>query len=337
MFSKSPDCKSCIGAFLRLLLLACFAISTSASAAQAFLTQDQNPFSLIHGQPQAVAARLPEAGTTHWSLTLDIANTLNSESINTEKLIVDFESYNLGLVWLYALNKDWAVKIDLALIHYGSGFLDNTIDSWHDFFSLPRASRPLVADNQFQIFYEQDGKVLVNIDTPNSSIGDIQIALGRNIFRENDSALSLWLATDLPTGDANNLIGNDSSDLSFWLAAEYSLSPEWQIDTNLGLLLPGKNNLASLAVEDQVYFASAGIEWQAHALLDLRIQLNAHSQFYSDSQLTFLGDAYSMVFGGRIHVSHCSDIDLAFSEDVQVGATPDVSFLLTWRSRTDCQ
>ncbi|MFC1589011.1 DUF3187 family protein [Pseudomonadota bacterium] len=310
---------------------------TSSINAQPFLTQDQNPFSLIHGQPQPVAARLPETNTTHWSLTLDITNTLNSESTNTEKLLIDFESYNLRFGWLHALNEDWALKIDIPLIHYGAGFLDNTIDSWHDFFHLPRANRPLVKDNQFQIFYERNGQPLINLDAPSHSLGDIQIALGRSVFQGADSVLSLWVSTDLPTGDAASLIGNDSSDLSLWLAGEYQLSPDWCVDTNLGMLLPGENRLASLPVENQVYFAYAGIEWRVHELIDLRIQLNAHSQFYSDSQLELLGSAYNMVFGGRLHVSNCSDIDLAFSEDVQVGATPDVSFLFTWRSRTSCE
>ena len=270
-------------------------------------------------------------------MTLDIANTLNGETNSTEKLLIDFESYNLRLTWLYALNEEWALKIDIPLIHYGGGFLDNTIDSWHDFFHLPRASRPQVKDNQFQIFYERNGQPLINISTSNGSLGDIQTALGKSIIDKEGAALSLWLAADLPTGESSSLIGNDSSDLSIWLAGEYQLAPAWQTDINLGVLFPGQNQLTALEVTDHVYFAYAGIEWQVHELIDLRIQLNGHSSFYSNSQLTFLGSAYSMVFGGRIHVTDCSDMDLAFSEDVQVGATPDVSFLLTWRSRTNCK
>jgi hypothetical protein len=330
LFRKSPDHGFTIGAFLCLLL-------TTSINAQPFLTQDQNPFSLIHGQPQPVAAKLPASGNTQWSLTLDITNTLNSDSSNTESLLLDFESYNLRYSLLHGLNDNWAIKIDIPIIHYGRGFLDNTIDNWHDFFGLPRANRPYVADDQYRIKYVKNGQTQIDFNTPHSDLGDIQIALGKSIIEQEGSALSLWLATDLPTGEASSLIGNDSSDLSVWLAGEYQLSDDWLVDTNLGILFPGKNQLSSLIIEDQVYFAHAGIEWQLHELIDLRIQLNGHSSFYANSHLKLLGSAYSMVFGGRIHVTDCSDIDLAFSEDVQVGATPDVSFLFTWRSRTDCQ
>lgn len=319
------------------MFIACFAISTTVSAAQPFLTQDQNPFSLIHGQPQAVAAQLPEADTVQWSLTVDVTNTLNDETNNNETIFMDFESYNLRFAWLYGITDDWALKIDIPLIHYGEGFLDNTIDSWHEFFHLPRANRPNVADNQYQISYIKNGQTLVNLNTASSGLGDIQIALSRNIIQKQDLRLSLWLSADLPTGNQTTLTSNDSIDLSLWLASDYRFNSEWSIDTNVGVLFPGENQISGLAIEDQVLFAYLGFQWKADKTFDLRMQINAHSQFYSDSQLLLLGSAYNMVLGGRIHINKCSDIDLAFSEDIQVGATPDVSFLLSWKSNFDCQ
>ncbi|MDH5388088.1 MAG: DUF3187 family protein [Gammaproteobacteria bacterium] len=337
MLKRSPDCSFCIGAFLRPTFIACLAIATTVSAAQPFLTQDQNPFSLIQGQPQAVAAQLPEADTSLLSLTIDVTNTLNDETNNNESLFIDFESYNLRLAWLYGITEDWALKIDLPLIYYGEGFLDNTIDSWHEFFHLPRANRPNVTDNQFQILYDKNGQTLINLNTANSGLGDIQIALGKNIVKKHDSTLSFWVSADLPTGDPNYLRGNDHSDLSLWLASDYHFNPEWSIDTNAGVLFPGGNQISGIAVEDKVLFTYVGIQWQAHEIFNLRMQINAHSQFYSDSQLSLLGPAYNMVLGSQIHVSECSEIDLAFSEDIQVGATPDISFLLSWKSHLDCQ
>lgn len=310
---------------------------TAPVNAQPFLTQDQNPFSLIHGQPQPVAARLPEANTGQWSLSLDITNTLNAEKNSNENLLVDFESYHLRFNYLHALNDDWAVKVDIPLIHYGGGFLDNTIDSWHDLFGLPRADRPNVADDQFQISYTLNGQTLINRNSSDGGLGDIQLALSRQLVENTDSALSLWTSIDLPTGSQAKLSSNDSIDLSLWLAGDYRFHPEWSVDANIGVLFPGENDIENLAVENQVYFTYMGIQWQAHPMVDLRIQLNSHTSFYSNSQLDFLGDAYNMVFGGRVHLDDCSDIDIAFSEDVQVGATPDVSFFLSWKSYTDCQ
>lgn len=336
MFKKSPDGNFCLRVFLCLIFTASVTTSSSVSAAPAFLTQDQNPFSLIHGLPQPVAAQLPEADSAQWSLTLDITNTLNTQSSSTENLFLDFESYNLRFAWLYGLNENWALKIELPLIYYGSGFLDNTIDSWHEFFHLPRANRPNVADNQLRIFYEKNNQTLINIDSADSSLADIQIAIGRKITATPDSTLSLWASADLATGEQNNLSSNASSDFSIWLAGDYRFNPDWSIDTNIGVLFTGENQIFSLPIEDKVLFAYMGVQWQAHTNFDLRLQINAHDAFYSDSELLLLGAAYNMVLGGRIHINACSDIDLAFSEDIQVGATPDISFLLSWKSHFDC-
>ncbi|MDT8451125.1 MAG: DUF3187 family protein [Gammaproteobacteria bacterium] len=334
MFRKSPNSSFCIGAFLCLLF---FNGAAPVSAAQPFLTQDQNPFSLIHGQPQPVAAQLPDAGATQWLLTLDITNTLNAEAINGENLLIDYESYHLRLAWLYGLNEDWALKIDVPLIHYGGGFLDYTIDRWHEFFGLPRADRPNVSHDQFHIFYTRDGQTLINLDSPDGGLGDIQLALGRDLLQSPRSNLSLWFSVDLPTGDQATLTGNNRSDLSLWLAADHRFHRNWSVDANIGMLFPGNAQIATLAIENQVYFGYAALQWQAHERFQLRAQFNAHTRFYADSELLLLGSAYNMVLGGRIHLSKCSDLDLAFSEDIQVGATPDVSFLLSWNTRFDCE
>ena len=309
----------------------------SSASAQPFLTQDQNPFSLIHGQPQPVAARLPEAGTDQWSVSLDITNTLNTEGNNAENLFMDFESYYLRFDYLHALNNNWALKIDIPFVHYGGGFLDSTIDSWHDFFGFPQANRPNVANDQFQIAYTRNGQTLINLNNSDSGLGDIQIALSRQLIDDNDLALSLWASVDLPTGSQTNLTGNDSSDLSLWLATDYRFHPEWSLDANIGVLLPGESNIENLQVVDQVLFGHAGIQWQADEDFDLRVQFNRHGRFYSNSELKILGAAYNITFGGSIHISHCSDFDIAVSEDIQVGTTPDVSFLFSWQSYTDCQ
>ena len=310
---------------------------TAPVNAEPFLTQDQNPFSLIHGQPQPVAARLPEANTGQWSLSLDITNTLNVEENSNENLVIDFESYHLRFGYLHALNDDWAIKLDIPVIHYGGGFLDNTIDNWHEFFGLPRADRPNVSDDQFQVAYSLNGQTLINYESSDSGLGDIQLALSRQLVKNTDSALSLWTSIDLPTGSQANLTSNDSIDLSLWLAGDYHFHPEWNVDANIGVLFPGESNIENLQVEDQVLFGHAGIQWQVDEDFDLRIQFNGHNRFYSNSELKILGAAYNITFGGSIHVSHCSDFDIAVSEDIQVGATPDVSFLFSWKSYTDCQ
>jgi len=332
MPTKSPDDLKAIGAFLCLMILS--ATLPGIATSSPFPTQDQNPFSLIHGQPQPSTARLPVENTSSWSLGLDITNTLNLMSNSQESLLIDFESYHLRFNFVYGLSENWALRIDVPVIHYGSGFLDSTVDNWHDIFGLPRGNRPRVIDDQFRIFYSRNGVPVIDLTKPTSGFGDIQLGLGRALHQNQQSVLSLWSSVDLPTGDQSDLTGNDASDLSFWLAAEYKLNPEWNADANLGILFPGESHLGTLAVEDNIWFGHAAIQWQPLPEFDLRIQIGGHTQYYSNSNLIPLGKARNIVFGGAIHLSTCSDIVIAVSEDIKVESTPDVSFLISWESKT---
>lgn len=319
-----------MGAFLCLL----FFSTTSASP---FLTQDQNPFSLIHGQPQPVPAILPATGSTQWSLGLDITNTLNFEATPQESLLLDFESYNLRLRFLYGLKDNWALLLDIPLIDRGGGFLDGSIDTWHRAFGLPQASRPNVADGKFQITYINNGVTEYDIRTSAEGLGGIQIGLGHQLLHDPATAIGIWLVADLPTGDINRLTGNGALDISLLLTGSYRFHPEWITDANLGVLHPGENRLGTLTVEDNIIFGYAGVQWSPYSLFDLRIQFGGHTQYYANSQLQLLGESYNIVFGGTVHVSACSDLDIAVSEDIKAGTTPDVSFLFTWRSKMgDC-
>lgn len=250
---------------------------------------------------------------------------------------MDFESYHLRFALLYGLNENWALKLDIPYIYYGSGFLDSTVDNWHDIFGLPEGNRPDVSNNQFNIFYGRDGKTVIDLDESGGGLGDIQFAVARKIIKNSQTAVSVWTSIDLPTGEASKLRGNDASDIALWLAASYRFNPKWTTDTNLGVLYPGEDQLGTLDVEDSIIFGYAGIQWSPHSLFDLRIQLAGHTQFYDNSELRLLGESYNIVFGGTIHASACSDLDIAVSEDLKEGATPDVSFLFTWKSKMgDC-
>ena len=71
------------------------------------------------------------------------------------------------------------------------------------------------------------------------------------------------------------------------------------------------------------------INWRAWDPVSLKVQLQAHSSYYRDSNLRILSDAYILNFGGTIYLD-CSTLDIAFSEDIKVDASPDGSLLVSW-------
>ena len=301
-----------------------------------FLTRDQNPFTLVYGQPLPTPARLPKANAIRYALSLDIANSLNIETPTGESLYVDFEAYNLTLGGYYGLSDRWALKLDLPWLYRSGGVFDHAIDEWHKAFGLPRANRPDVEDDQFRLSYSVNGLTALDQTTSQSGLADVQLGLGYGLVQTPDYALSLWAAADLPVGDRGSVTGNEDLDYSFWLAGSTSVGEFSELDTNLGIVLPGDSVLAGLATEDLVIFGHAGAHFGLNPTLALKLQLAGHSGYYRDTSVDFLGSAWVIVFGGAINFGKCSTLDIGFSEDIQAGASPDAALLVSWKSQTGC-
>jgi hypothetical protein len=291
---------------------------------------------MVYGQPMPTPARLPQAEKFSYATSLDITNTLNAESDAGESLYVDYEAYNLTLGGIYGLNQRWALKLDIPFIHRSGGVFDHAIDEWHKLFSLPRSSRPAVEDDQFNLFYSNNGATGIDTSTSQAGIADAQLGLGHSLVQTPEHALSLWAAIDLPVGDANKLTGNDDLDYSFWLAGSSKFGALSILDTNIGIVLPGDSVLTGLETEDLVFFGHAGAHIALNATFALKLQLAGHSGYYKDTDLDFLGSAAILVFGGSVNTGRCSAIDVGFSEDIKAGASPDIGLLISWKSRLEC-
>lgn len=334
--NRSPDSLRAIGAFL-LLVCAVAPVHAAQFHSGPFRTRDQNPFNLVYGQPLPVSARLPDSGRVAYSVSLDIANTLSINDGDDETLLLDFESYILTTSFSYSPAENWALKIDIPLIYRGGGFLDHTIDSWHSFFGLPRASRSEIPDDQFRILHSSNDLADIDISKPTKGIGDTQLSLGHQLDASDSVAVSLWAAVDLPSGDRDSLTGNGVADYSVWIAAENRLNTKLSIDANAGIMLPGDSVIDSLQTRSVVAFGHAGLQLSISPVIDLKLQLAAHSAYYSGSDMEMLGRSYILVFGGTVRLGRCSALDIGVSEDIKTGSAPDVTFLSSWVSNFgDC-
>ena len=82
-------------------------------------------------------------------------------------------------------------------------------------------------------------------------------------------------------------------------------------------------------------FGSLGLGWQTPlSWLALKVQADAHTPFYRDSELKELGaNSVQLIAGGTLYLSGKTSLDIGVGEDLAVGTAPDVSFYLTLRTR----
>jgi hypothetical protein len=337
---KNVSGYTAIGVFLCLLIAA---HTSSVSATEEIINKrdfhpfekrDQNLFNLIHGQALPTSARLHDKSQASWSSSLIITNTLNIENNNDEDIYLDYEAYRFNLSYQYGLNADWNLKLDVPLIYQGGGFFDSAIDSWHQFFGMPRGSRPFVEDDQYDIQYAYRSQTLVDLDEASTSLGDIQVAMARSILDDERTNMSIWASLKLPTGNEQKLTGNGATDVAAWLALNQQLSDRWLLNMNAGVVILGTDDYKNIPLSDYALYGHAMLGWLVTDTINLKLQLQAHTSYYDQSRLFILGDTYFMTFGGTITINQCNQIDLAFGEDIKVEASPDASLIISWRHFT---
>jgi len=316
----------------RFNLLCCLYLLSSPSIAsqpEPFLTRNESPFSLIFGLPLASSAKLLNHKESRWISSLNISNTINSQSSNNENLFIDVETWNINFLYDYSFKENWMLRIQLPYIVHSAGMFDSAIDAYHQALGFPEGIRPSSPNDQINIDYNLGAQNLVNINNQQSALGDVSIQMAWQAQQSKQSALSYWLSLKLPSGDANKLTGSGAFDIATWAAMNYQLSHTRWLYGQAGALYMGDSDLFKNNQKNVAAFGNAGIKFQPWDKIALKAQLDFHSAFY-DSNLEFLGDVLQLTFGGSYAINNKHTLDFAVAEDIKNSASPDVNFNISW-------
>jgi len=309
--------RQCCGIVVTALL------SVSAEA-DPFLTRDQNPLLAGFGLPLPAPAELGRdsvSAVLNWSSTATISTTAN------EALIVDNESREWRLLWEHALSDRWSMRLQVPYRSTSGGNLDGFLENWHHTFGLPNGDRDSLPRSQLHIRYVRDGKVVADRSNDASGWGDVVLEAGYQWFKGDRANVSTWLNVEVPTGDANTLNGNEAVDTTASVAGNYKLGNRWTTYGEASLTYLGHGDLLSNEHERWVYSGTLGIEARTWGALSLGVQCDAHSAVVRASGLKMLGDAVTLTFGGNYLSRSNWRTTLGITEDIMVGASPDVTFV----------
>jgi len=294
-----------------------------------FLTRNESPFSLIFGLPLASSAQLLENNQSRWISSFNFSNTLNAQAKSNESLLIDIETWHINFLYDYGFKENWMLRVQLPYIVHSGGFLDSNIDTYHQALGLPEHIRPVFPHDQIDINISQNDETLININSKQSSLGDISIQLAWQAQQSEQSALSYWLSLKLPSGDKNKLTGSGSTDLATWASMDYRLTDSRWVYGQAGLLYMGDSDILKNIQNNWAVFANSGIKFQPWSSLELKAQVDLHSAFY-DSELEFLDHVIQLTFGGSYAINKKHKLDFAVAEDIKNSASPDVNFNISW-------
>ena len=165
--------------------------------------RDMTPFSLL--RLDMLPAHAVEAGVGSWAIEADISfsNTfvmsdnvrrylqqrggrspLSATDVDAilglgeDAFYVDGEFGLLELTGHYRVARRTSVYLTLSAYNFSGGFMDGSIEGFHDTFGLENAGRDLVSRRKFQTVMALEGQQLVSLDAPvGNGLGDPVIGL----------------------------------------------------------------------------------------------------------------------------------------------------------------
>jgi hypothetical protein len=86
--------------------------------------------------------------------------------LDGENYLLDFEGETFSIAAHYKISPNWSAYGILSAVNYGGGFLDGTIERFHDTFGFSSFGRPAVARNQTTLIYDLKGAQSVFFESP---------------------------------------------------------------------------------------------------------------------------------------------------------------------------
>jgi hypothetical protein len=262
--------------------------------------------------------------------------TVNENS--REHITLDGETTRFTVAARYGLFPRLELGVKIPYISHSGGFLDGFIESYHGAFGFPNGGRDQAPQKRLLYRYRRDGVEKIRIDSSGSGIGDLLLTTAFPLYEEKNQGMTLNAALKLPTGDSDQLRGSGSTDLSLWLhegiGSTLAAAGNWASYGSAGILFMTEGNVLPDQQKRWVGFGSLGIGWAPLDWISLKVQADAHTPFFRDSELKEISaTAVQLIVGGTISFSERMALDIGVSEDLIVNTSPDVVFYFTLRTR----
>lgn len=295
---------------------------------------NQSPLVQIFGLPALGDSMVLAPDQADLALRWQIANNFAGNSSNSESVYLDGETRRLTLAWKQGLAGGLEWGYELPYVTHGGGFLDKTIETWHDNLGLPQGGRTDTPRNRIEFRYTRDGVNLIDLTRSVSGWGDVRLLAAKQVELDEEKSgfqsMVLRASLKLPTGKSGELRGSGSTDLALWISAEAKLVPEaWNLYGGGGIVLMTEGKVLPELQRQQVSFGTMGIS-RRFGKVTLLGQLDGHSPFYKATDLRPLGRYAVQGLAGVVwETSPRRFLEFSASEDLIANTSPDVAFNLS--------
>ena len=323
--------KSLVKSVLIMALLFINPLYLYASDITPFYTQNQNPLISIFGLPSIGQSTVMGQGKSDLRLTLDQASNYTTDGNMRENIVIDGESTSFMLSGRYGIGYQVEVGMEIPFLIVGGGFLDGFIENFHSAFGFPNAGRGYAARNRLLYRYQRDGITMINMERSSQGLGDVRLMCGWQFYESAPNKaqrMSFRASLKLPTGDTGSFHGSGSTDLALWVVGDNDFKMPYGHVTLFGAAGAMAMTQGKILPDQQqplVGFGALGIGYSPADWITLKIQTNAHTSFYRDSDLKQIDSASAqLTIGGALVFSAKTSLDIGVTEDIITATSPEL-------------
>ena len=266
------------------------------------------------------------------TVSQSLSNHFTVEESGDESLMLDGQTDVLSASLRYGFNPHWDIEVTLPWVQHSRGFMDPLISDWHAFLGLPNGNREDYPVNELQYRLHQPRHEAA-LNNRVSGLGDVQVALSRNMSLKEGPQVALSVGMKAATGEEADWLGSGATD--YWALARVSGDSSGRLPLvwhgQIGMTRAGVSDLMGPNQKRSLWFGGVSLAWPFRDKWSLLAQIDAHSALGDGNLNALTRPAGILSMALRWHVSPKWTWDLGFSEDLVVESAPDITFMLTAR------
>ena len=249
-----------------------------------------------------------------------------------ENYLVDLESATLDVIVHYKFAEHWTAYVIASGVSYHGGFLDSTIESFHDAFGFSSFGRPAVRKNQINYIYDLKGAQLASLGAPSDGgVLDPTFGVRYAGWRLPDRwALSMEAAIKVPVDGTRQLLSTGHFDYGFQASLQRR-GEHHAVYADVAAVYYGGTDFPARQDAQIIPTLIVGYEYRLTPATNINVQVYASTSAYSN-RLTDLDELTSNKYQYSLGIRHRSGralLTFGVTENVQnLNNTPDIGFQL---------
>jgi hypothetical protein len=249
-----------------------------------------------------------------------------------ENYLADFELGLIDTAFQYKFSSQWGAYLVLSGVHYGGGFLDSTIESFHDIFGFSDFGRPAVVKNGTSYILDLKSSQVALFEAPTSG-GYLDPTIGlrySGLTFGKDWHVILEAAAKVPVSGRRDLLSTGRTDYGLQMTMQnFGQHHAWYV-AGSAVYYAGSPNFApndAKVIPTLVVGYERRLSDNAHVILQGYASPSVYS--HRDTDLDELLATKYQASLGFYHRIGFGLISFAVTENLQnLNNTPDIGFQL---------